>query len=228
MRKRASITVFSALAFALVVSFLMALLEAGRVYQIQTYADMKSALALESVCAEYQPVLWEEFHLLGLDGAYGGDTFSMDHVTAVLRERLDRNLDVDGAGGSILQVTLAGAEPVAYRLMTDQDGSVFLHCVAAYMKQNMAMETIRTLQERYGEHEQVEQSGQGEESIEDARTAIEEPGTSRIGRDGSRDTGTSAGARKSARGCSCDKAERAAWNDAGGFWCGLDEADRSG
>lgn len=99
MRKRASITVFSALAFALVASFLMALLEAGRVYQIQTYADMKSALALESVCAEYQPVLWEEFHLLGLDGAYGGDTFSMDHVTAVLRERLDRNLDVDGAGG---------------------------------------------------------------------------------------------------------------------------------
>ena len=174
MRKRASITVFSALAFALVASFLMALLEAGRVYQIQTYADMKSTLALESVCAEYQPVLWEEFHLLGLDGAYGGDTFSMDHVTAVLRERLDRNLDVDGAGGSILQVTLAGAEPVAYRLMTDQDGSVFLHCVAAYMKQNMAMETIRTLQERYGEHEQVEQSGQGEESIEDARTAIEE------------------------------------------------------
>ena len=174
MRKRASITVFSALAFALVASFLMALLEAGRVYQIQTYADMKSALALESVCAEYQPVLWEEFHLLGLDGAYGGDTFSMDHVTAVLRERLDRNLDVDGAGGSILQVTLAGAEPVAYRLMTDQEGSVFLHCVAAYMKQNMAMETIRALQERYGEHEQVEQSGQGEESIEDARTAIEE------------------------------------------------------
>lgn len=92
MRKRASITVFSALAFALVASFLMALLEAGRVYQIQTYADMKSTLALESVCAEYQPVLWEEFHLLGLDGAYGGDIFSMDHVTAVLRERLDRNL----------------------------------------------------------------------------------------------------------------------------------------
>ena len=150
MRKRASITVFSALAFALVASFLMALLEAGRVYQIQTYADMKSTLALESVCAEYQPVLWEEFHLLGLDGAYGGDIFSMDHVTAVLRERLDRNLDVDGAGGSILQVTLAGAEPVAYRLMTDQEGSVFLHCVAAYMKQNMAMETIRALQERYG------------------------------------------------------------------------------
>ena len=233
MRKRASITVFSALAFALVASFLMALLEAGRVYQIQTYADMKSTLALESVCAEYQPVLWEEFHLLGLDGAYGGDIFSMDHVTAVLRERLDRNLDVDGAGGSILQVTLAGAEPVAYRLMTDQEGSVFLHCVAAYMKQNMAMETIRALQERYGEHEQVEQSGQGEESIEDARTAIEEAKSERreqaeCGRDGSGDTGTSAGAGKSARGCSCDKAERTAWNDAGGFWCGLDEADRSG
>ena len=87
MRKRASITVFSALAFALVASLpYMALLEAGRVYQIQTYADMKSTLALESVCAEYQPMLWEEFHLLGLDGAYGGDIFSMDHVTACFKE----------------------------------------------------------------------------------------------------------------------------------------------
>ena len=110
MRKRASITVFSALAFALVASFLMALLEAGRVYQIQTYADMKSTLALESVCAEYQPVLWEEFHLLGLDGAYGGETFSMDHVTAVLRERLDRNLDVDGKRVSALCGSIYEAE----------------------------------------------------------------------------------------------------------------------
>ena len=101
------------------------------------------------------------------------------------------------------------------------------------MKQNMAMETIRALQERYGEHEQVEQSGQGEESIEDARTAIEEAKSER--REQAESDGTEAvipelppEQEKSARGCSCDKAERTAWNDAGGFWCGLDEADRSG
>ncbi|MFR8038190.1 hypothetical protein, partial [Clostridium fessum] len=150
----------------------MALLEAGKCTDL-TYADMSPRLRW-SRYAQSISRCSGRISSAGLDGAYGGDIFSMDHVTAVLRERLDRNLDVDGAGGSILQVTLAGAEPVAYRLMTDQEGSVFLHCVAAYMKQNMAMETIRALQERYGEHEQVEQSGQGEESIEDARTAIEE------------------------------------------------------
>ena len=66
-------------------------------YQIQTHADMKSTLALESVCAEYQPVPGKNFICWDWMALYGGDTFSMDHVTAVLRERLDRNLDVDGA-----------------------------------------------------------------------------------------------------------------------------------
>ena len=72
MKVRAGMTVFSAVSFWLIASFLFALLEAGRICCLNTCADMSAALAVESVCAEYQPGLWEEDHLLGLDGADGG------------------------------------------------------------------------------------------------------------------------------------------------------------
>lgn len=172
MRARASITVFSALAFWLIASFLFALLEIGRVSCLETYADMSASLAVESVCAEYQPGMWENYHLLGLDGAYGGTEFSTAYVTAVLRERLDKNLR--GAGGGIFGLEQTAAETTGYRLFTDGGGETFLGCVAAYMKENLPMEAAQALYDRYTAGEAVETEGQLDESVESAQSAIDE------------------------------------------------------
>lgn len=174
MKQKGSITVFSALTFMMIASFLFALLEAGRAAQLKTYADMTSELAVESVCAEYQPALWKEYRLLGLDGAYGGAEFSMEHVTAVLESRIRDNLTQQGTGGAIMGLQLDGAAPLNYRLLTDGDGSVFLACVTEYMKENIPIEAARILYERYKQRCEVENSGQGTDSVENAQTAIEE------------------------------------------------------
>lgn len=174
MKKRGSITVFSALAFMLIASFLFALLEAGRAAHLQTYADMRSVLALESVCAEYQPKLWENYRLLGLDGAYGGENFSMEHVTAALSARIRMNLNQEGAGRNIMGMELTGTYPTDYQLLTDGEGSVFLSCVSNYMKENLPMEAARILYDRYTQEETVEKDYQTEESVENAQAAIEE------------------------------------------------------
>lgn len=174
MEKRGSLTVFAALAFMLVASFLTALLEAGRMYELEAYADISSELAIESVCAEYQPALWENFHLLGLDGAYGAENFSMDYVTAVLSQRISTNLDQSGEGSAVMALSLDGAQPVEYQLLTDGDGSVFLDCVADYMKENLPMEAAKILYDRYTKSEEVENDNQTTDSVEDAKTAIEE------------------------------------------------------
>lgn len=49
------------------------LLEAARFYGLSQYADWKGRQGVECVAAEYQPYLWEEFHLLMLDGGYSTD-----------------------------------------------------------------------------------------------------------------------------------------------------------
>lgn len=175
MKKQGSLTVFAALAFMLIASFLTALLEAGRMYELEAYADMSSELAIEAVCAEYQPALWEDFHLLGLDGAYGGEDFSMDYVTAVLSQRIRTNLNQAGDGSAVMALSLSAAETVEYQLLTDGDGSVFLDCVADYMKENLPVETAQILYDRYTRSEEVEKEQQETDgSVEDAKTAIEE------------------------------------------------------
>ena len=174
MKQRGSITVFSALAFMLVASFLFALLEAGRQYQLDLYADMSTSLAIESVCAEYQPKLWQDYHLLGLDGSYGGEIFSMEQVTGVLGARVRANLAQEGAGSRLMGLSLDMAYPKEYQLLTDGDGSVFLHCVSTYMKENLTMEAAQLLYEQYTQGAVTEKNGQAEGSVEQAQMAVEE------------------------------------------------------
>lgn len=174
MKQRGSITVFAALSFALIASVLFSLLELARVYQLDAYADMTSTLALESVCAEYQPKLWEDYHLLGLDGAYGGAGFSIDHVTGVLATRINTNLTQSGDGSRIMGLEYSGSTSEDYQLMTDGEGDVFLHHVSEYMTKNLPAEMIQILYDRYQENKNMEDSQQVETSVEDAQNAIDE------------------------------------------------------
>lgn len=172
--RRGSITVFAALAFMLIASFLFALLEAGRMQHLSCYADMRSELALESVCGEYQSGLWEDYHLLCLDGAYGGEQFNIDYVTGVLGARICTNLEQEGAGAKMMGLEFVGAEPVSYQLLTDGEGAVFLHCVSEYMKENLPQEIAQTIYDRYVQTQTVEESQQTAGSVEQAQNAIVE------------------------------------------------------
>lgn len=173
MRVKGSITVFSALIFMMVASLLFALLEAARVNTLRLYADMTSELALESVFAEYQPALWQEYQLLCLDGAYGDMTFSEESITNVLGGRICTNLDTQGDGSEILKLTYTSAIPTEYQLLTDGDGSVFIHSVASMMQANLSSLAAQTLYERYVSAQEVENNFAVGDSVESASQALE-------------------------------------------------------
>lgn len=174
MKRKGSITIFAALVFMLIASFLFALLEASRVQMLGVYADMTSELALESVFAEYQPELWERYHLLGLDGAYGGTQFSEDYVMSVLASRIRLNLDNEGDGSRMLGLKLNSVMPVEYQLFTDGEGQVFLHSVTEYMKKRFPQEAVQELYEKYiGGQAVLERDGVGD-SITNAKLAVED------------------------------------------------------
>lgn len=174
MKWKGSVTVFAALSLMLTASFLFALFEAGRVYMLEAYADMTSELALESVCAEYQPALWEKYHLLCLDGAYGGKNFSMEYTDGVLRQRINRNIDTEGLKGNLLAMKLKTVEAEEYQLLTDQEGSVFLNHAASYMKSYFPIEAAELLYQNYTQREEMEKETPVEDSVENAQKAIRE------------------------------------------------------
>lgn len=173
MKKPGSITIFAALSLALILSFLFVLLEAGRVKGLQTYAVEKSRMGLESVGAEYQRLLWQDYRLLCLDGSYGGTDFSMEYVSGVLKSWIDKNLSVRGPGGNLLSMQLADVETEKYELLTDGEGSVFLHRIAENMKEDLPFEVAQLLYEKYKNGTDEEKKSKMN-CVEDAQAAIED------------------------------------------------------
>lgn len=172
MRQRGSITVFASLLFMLVASLLFSLLEGARVAMLGAYADMVTELSVESVFAEYQPCLWEDYHLLCLDGAYGGSVFSEDYAAGVLGSRARENLRPEGEGGRMMQLFCQSVVTEGYQLLTDGDGQVFLHCVAENMKKTLPQTAAQLLCERYVGGQAVGEESHVEERILDAKQAL--------------------------------------------------------
>lgn len=175
MKLKGSMTVFAALSLLLVASFLFVLLEGARVQGLNTCADLVSEVGITSVCAEYQSPLWEDYHLLFLDGAYGTEDFSAEKINSTLCQRISENLDVaQHSGVSMYALSMQSAEVTEYQLASDGKGAVFLQCVAAYMKNNLTREAAEKLYEKYQERGEVEEKDTSAYSVEGADHAIEE------------------------------------------------------
>lgn len=174
MKAKGSMTVFAAMTFMLIASFLFALLEAARIDMLRQYVDMTSELATESVFAEYQRTLWEDYRLLCLDGAYGEASFAEEYPEGVLGARVRKNIKQQGEGSRIMELKLVSSKMKQYQFLTDEEGRVFLHAAAGYMQQNLPMELMQELYERYTDGQTINEEYQIGDSIEKAGQAIRE------------------------------------------------------
>ena len=91
-----SLTIFSALSLLLILSFLLALLEGARVSGLQMMDTLAADTGMDCVAAEYQTVLWDKYHLLYLDGAYGWDQFDENKVSSRVMDYVAGNLSETG------------------------------------------------------------------------------------------------------------------------------------
>lgn len=178
-----SITVFAALTMMLVTSLLFGLLELARVSGLRYCAALETKIALESVCAEYQKVLWDEYHILALDGAYGSDEFSIEKVTNRMEYYVNRNLNKENESVFIRKVDLFsmegnGSANYGYQLLTDGSGTVFLHLIAESMKQNLPMELAEELYESYTGGMSSEDIGSSlEDNVQNTKNMLDEAET---------------------------------------------------
>ena len=86
--------VFGIIMFMIITSLLLVLLEYSRVHGLERYAQMKADTAADSLCAEFQPYLWQEYGILFLNGAYGTETFSEVFIAESLENHLKENYTV--------------------------------------------------------------------------------------------------------------------------------------
>ena len=181
MRRKASITVFTALSLMLVAQLLFTLLEAARHYELQKVLYMNTDTVLESVFADYCSPLWETYKILGVrvDDTEGKLCFNN-------REAQLRGLTSDHLGSkeqktllsgmSLLTAEMTDARYDPYRLLTDQNGVVFQKAVCTYMKKNIAYEMAKSVYNHYEAVKEVKKDYKNpDESIADAMDALKHP-----------------------------------------------------
>lgn len=178
--RKGSITPFCALSLMLVASLLFALLESARFYGLERYAEMKADTAIDSVCAEYQPYLWQQYGLLFLDGAYGTEQFSMGYVIEQLGRYMELNCEVtdwldDWMGVDLFRMKKGETLLEGYALATDDKGDLFLHYVAQREKENLPLGVAEDLLAQYQRASALEEEyGGAEASVAKAKDVVAE------------------------------------------------------
>lgn len=159
-RKKGSITLFSLISLLLVTAAIFAILEGTRLQELRRFANLQTKTALESVFAEYNSCLWENYHLLGTDKA---------QMEALLEEAANGR---QGNRANFLRFVPQEIEMANYSRITDDKGHVFISCVSTYMKDNILYEAVKEIYSQYEAIKQVMDSSKMDTS--DITDALEE------------------------------------------------------
>lgn len=162
MEAKGSITIFFTLLLSIVISLVGTLLlsvkiAAGRV-QIASAAD----LAMFSAMAKYDRELFEEYHLLYIDGSFGTGTLqlgkALDEIESDMSYLLTPNKEREEMGGkNLLQLERISGSIIGYTLATDNNGSVFYEQAVAYMEKTAGLQGISLLSQKLeGEYNLIE------------------------------------------------------------------------
>jgi hypothetical protein len=209
---KGSLTIFAVLSIMLIAAFLFALLEAGRMHQIRVVANMNTESVLESVFANYARPMWENGRLLVLDngcteeqGAFAAWEW---YAKALSEENVSSGSRLLGSNHlkmSVEQITFE-----EYRLLTDDDGKVYVSAVSQYMKENLTETVVNQIMSQYQTLQNMSASETLDSSaITNADQAIEEANQQALA-DGKEDTDEN-GEAESGEGSRVEMEENPLW-----------------
>lgn len=143
LQRRGEITVFLSLILTLVLSFVGAVIESGRIQALRMKLELVADMGMDSVLAEYQKELLEEFDLFFVDGAYGKGTFDLEQVRSHLQNYLYYNITPQKETVSLhtefLPLSLGDIELYNFAQATDDYGAVLKRQAVDYTEDRLSL-----------------------------------------------------------------------------------------
>ncbi len=131
-----SITLFLALILTLIFSLLFSLLEAARVQSLQIIAGRNMQLRLESLFAGYNLPMWQNYHMLFLEGSSRKGALELSGTEGtVMKEAV-----LEQAGVGFYQMDLMDFQISGYALATDYQGAYFREQASRAVRDRAAAE----------------------------------------------------------------------------------------
>lgn len=145
----ASISIYLALVFTIILSFILLIIEGARENAIRMKAECAMDLSMSSVFAEYNRQLLEQYDLFFIDTSYGQPGASMERIGEHLKSYLEDNFRTGEELGIIKDLLSLQAEEVNitdYSLASDQGGVLIKRQAVSYMKDLYGITYLEELQ----------------------------------------------------------------------------------
>lgn len=149
--QKGEITAFLSLIFLLILSFAGAVIESASIQVLKNNRRVESGIALESVFAEYDKKLLEEYDIFALDGSYESGEYG--------EEKIVRRMEYYGAGEGENQVEKS-------ELLTDRRGMPFYAQAVRYVENKLGIDGIVNGEEEMSAWEKQEEDGRQSEREE--------------------------------------------------------------
>lgn len=132
------ITVFLSLSIMIILSLVLALYQGARIGAVRMKTECVADIAMNSVLAEYNRELYEQYGLLMVDTSYGTGNPSIKNLEDHLRHYADKNFERSTAGGILNAQTMTAmyckdVKISGYSVATDNNGAVLNRQILAYM-----------------------------------------------------------------------------------------------
>lgn len=148
-QQEASITVYLALTFTIILSLLLLIIEGARENAIRMKVEFAMDLSMNSVFAEYNRQLLEQYDLFFIDTSYGQAGASTDRIAEHLKAYMQDNFDVGGEIGAVKDLLDISAQEVTitdYSLASDDGGILIKRQAVSYMKDLYGIAYLEELQ----------------------------------------------------------------------------------
>lgn len=150
MKKDGYITVYLSLTIAVMLSFIITIIECVRVQTIRFQTECVTDMGLSSIFAEYNRELLRQYGLLGIDTSYGWADASEEKVKSHLLQYMNMNFTAPGQDRipnyknlTALHADNAEFSKVAY--LSDCSGEVLYYQIIQYMKEQTGISYVERI-----------------------------------------------------------------------------------
>lgn len=194
--RKGSMTVFMGMSIMLILSIFFSLLEVVHYRALKKEAVIVTKIGIESMFADYNRPMWEDFGILAMDAGYCNSEMDLNKVTDRIRSYLESNLTLEDTlfGGNHLVMDTTKCELSGYTLITDDDGKYFIKQCADAGLADIPENTLDSLRDSAEQIEEDESSDVDIDAmLDDGQNAIagteDESGTQDEGDDSGVETG---------------------------------------
>ncbi|MCR4956807.1 MAG: DUF5702 domain-containing protein [Lachnospiraceae bacterium] len=182
-KKPGVISLFGACTIMLVLSFMFALLDGGRIVAMSNLAQPTADLAVSNILAGYQKEMYERFGILGIDQEFSNiGRLGNQVVDSMVEDELVYEKDLAKENRKKADILFDCVDLLTYedftmndgkyRLLTDGEGEVFFKEASRYMLCALPKDTVTMLIDNYDEEKENQEKNDVKKIIASAKSAL--------------------------------------------------------